>query len=88
MVNKQFRVDLKIGEGNNGQVYGGTDIHTGEKVALKLEPLRKASEHLTNEYEFYQQLRGQGGSGDLFNPHSFMTDYFYLIAYPKWASQI
>jgi RIO-like serine/threonine protein kinase len=60
IVAHQFRVGPRLGIGNNAEVYVGTHVHTGEEVALKLEPLRSFSGHLENEHKVYQTLSAQG----------------------------
>jgi hypothetical protein len=59
-VGRKFRVEHKIGAGNNAEIYHGFNVHTGEDVAMKLEPVRKRSPHLTNERKFYQSLGKKG----------------------------
>jgi RIO-like serine/threonine protein kinase len=60
IVAQQFRMGQKIGIGNNADVYEGTNIRTGEEVALKLEPVRGSSRHLNNEHSVYKTLGTQG----------------------------
>lgn len=48
-VARKFRIEHKIGGGNNGDIFQGTDIHTGEVVAIKLERVRRYRKHLICE---------------------------------------
>lgn len=60
LVGRKFRIGSKIGYGNNGEIYSGINIHTGEEVAIKLEPIRGRSCHLANESKVYRLLGKQG----------------------------
>jgi casein kinase I homolog HRR25 len=59
-VARKYRLGRKIGAGNNAYVYEGTNIWTGEEVALKLERVWDSSGHLENEYKVYRYLYLQG----------------------------
>ena len=50
-----------LGKGAFGQVYGGKNILTNEKVAIKIESKSKKNSFLYNEYLIYKNL--QGGIG-------------------------
>jgi serine/threonine protein kinase len=39
-VARKFRVGPKVGSGSFGEIYAGTNVHTGEEVAIKLEPIK------------------------------------------------
>ena len=58
-VGKIFRVGTIIGKGNNSEVYEGTNVHTGEVVALKLEQIKRRAKHLKNEAKVYRLLNEQ-----------------------------
>jgi RIO-like serine/threonine protein kinase len=60
IVAHKFRIGPKIGAGNNAEVYAGTNVCTGEEVALKLERLKGRTRHLENEHRVYLTLRSQG----------------------------
>mmetsp|Transcript_18195 Transcript_18195/g.18248 ORF Transcript_18195/g.18248 Transcript_18195/m.18248 type:complete len:412 (-) Transcript_18195:702-1937(-) len=60
-VARKFRVGPKIGSGSFGEIYGGTNVHTGEEVAIKLEPLKSKHPQLLYESKIYRVL--QGGYG-------------------------
>jgi casein kinase 1 len=60
-VARKFRVGVKIGSGSFGEIYCGTNVHTGEDVAIKLEPLQSKHPQLLYESKIYRVL--QGGYG-------------------------
>lgn len=60
-VARKFRVGPKIGSGSFGEIYGGVNVHTGEEVAIKLEPLKSRHPQLIYESKIYRVL--QGGYG-------------------------
>mmetsp|Transcript_12940 Transcript_12940/g.12568 ORF Transcript_12940/g.12568 Transcript_12940/m.12568 type:complete len:390 (+) Transcript_12940:206-1375(+) len=60
-VARKFRVGPKIGSGSFGEIYAGTDVHSGEEVAIKLEPLKSKHPQLLYESKIYRVL--QGGYG-------------------------
>ena len=59
-VARKFRVGPKIGSGSFGEIYAGTNVHTGEEVAIKLEPLRSRRPQLSSEHKVYRNLEGGG----------------------------
>ena len=58
---RRFRVGPKIGSGSFGEIYAGKNVHTGEEVAIKLEPLKSKHPQLLYESKIYRVL--QGGYG-------------------------
>jgi serine/threonine protein kinase len=60
-VARRFRVGPKIGSGSFGEIYAGKNVHTGEEVAIKLEPLKSKHPQLLYESKIYRVL--QGGYG-------------------------
>ena len=58
---RKFRIGPKIGSGSFGEIYAGTNVHTGEEVAIKLEPLKTKHPQLLYESKLYRVL--QGGYG-------------------------
>lgn len=60
-VARKFRVGPKVGSGSFGEIYSGTNVHTGEEVAIKLEPLKSKHPQLLYESKIYRVL--QGGYG-------------------------
>lgn len=57
-VARKFRVGPKIGSGSFGEIYGGVNVHTGEEVAIKLEPLKTKHPQLIYESKIYRVLQG------------------------------
>ena len=57
-VARKFRVGPKIGSGSFGEIYAGTNVHTGEEVAIKLEPLKSKHPQLLYESKIYRVLHG------------------------------
>lgn len=58
---RKFRVGPRIGSGSFGEIYGGVNVHTGEEVAIKLEPIKTKHPQLIYESKIYRVL--QGGYG-------------------------
>jgi len=57
-VGNTYRLDRKIGCGSFGVVYIGTDIISGERVAVKMESRTAKNPKLESEYKMYQALAG------------------------------
>jgi casein kinase 1 len=57
-VARKFRVGPKVGSGSFGEIYAGTNIHTGEDVAIKLEPIKSKNPQLLFESKVYRALQG------------------------------
>lgn len=67
-VGKKFRIGRKIGGGSFGDIYHGTNMTTGEEVAIKLEPVKAKHPQLLRETKIYRSLNGVGEvSCSLFN---------------------
>ncbi|KAG8233907.1 hypothetical protein J437_LFUL005235 [Ladona fulva] len=60
-VGNKYRLGRKIGSGSFGDIYLGTNITTGEEVAIKLECLKTRHPQLYMESRIYKIL--QGGVG-------------------------
>jgi len=60
-VGKKYRLSKKIGSGSFGEVYLGTDVTTGEDVAIKLERVRTKHPQLLYESKLYRILQGEPG---------------------------
>lgn len=60
-VARKFRVGPKVGSGSFGEIYAGTNVHTGEEVAIKLEPIKSKHPQLLYESKIYRVL--QNGYG-------------------------
>ncbi|KAK3899548.1 kinase-like domain-containing protein [Staphylotrichum tortipilum] len=63
LIADRYRVDRKIGAGGFGVVYSGTDLSSGEEVAIKLTFIRDNPEVLQGEKETYEALKGGVGVG-------------------------
>ncbi len=59
-VARKFRVGPKIGYGSFGELFAGENVHTGEDVAIKLEPVSSDNPLLFHESTIYQVLQGGG----------------------------
>lgn len=57
----KYRLGRKIGSGSFGDIYLGTNISTGEEVAIKLECIKTRHPQLHIESKFYRMM--QGGVG-------------------------
>ncbi|XP_044734592.1 casein kinase I isoform X2 [Chrysoperla carnea] len=60
-VGNKYRLGRKIGSGSFGDIYLGTNITTGEEVAIKLECIKTRHPQLHIESKFYKMM--QGGVG-------------------------
>ncbi|XP_051116120.1 uncharacterized protein LOC127241229 [Andrographis paniculata] len=60
-VANKFRLGRKIGSGSFGEIYLGTDIQTGEEVAIKLENGKTKHPQLFYESKLYKLLHGGNG---------------------------
>jgi serine/threonine protein kinase len=77
-VARKFRVGPKIGSGSFGEIYAGTNVHTGEEVAIKLEPLKSKHPQLLYESKIYRIL--QGGCKSL-NPAILISSFPQLMLF-------
>jgi casein kinase 1/casein kinase I family protein HRR25 len=60
-IGKKYRLGRKIGSGSFGDVYLGTDVTSGEDVAIKLERIRTKHPQLLYESKLYRILQGEPG---------------------------
>ena len=60
-VGNKYRLGRKLGSGCFGDVYSGTNINTGEPVAIKLESVKTRFPQLSFEYKIYKILNGGTG---------------------------
>jgi serine/threonine protein kinase len=58
IVGKKYRLGRKIGSGSFGDLYLGTDVCTGEEVAIKLESKFTKHPQLRYESKVYRVLSG------------------------------
>jgi len=56
-----YRLGRKIGGGSFGDIYLGTNINTGEEVAIKLECIQSRHPQLAHEYNVLRYLWGDAG---------------------------
>ncbi|KAE9621894.1 hypothetical protein Lal_00032959 [Lupinus albus] len=61
VVGGKFKLGRKIGSGSFGELYIAVNVHTGEEVAIKLEPVKTKHPQLHYESKLYMLL--QGGTG-------------------------
>lgn len=59
-VGKKYRLGRKIGMGSFGDIYHGTNMTTGEEVAIKLESIKSKHPQLIREAKIYRTLNGIG----------------------------
>lgn len=57
-VARKFRIGPKIGCGSFGEIYAGTNVHTGEDVAIKLESMKSRHPQLLYESKIYRIMQG------------------------------
>ncbi|CDK28508.1 unnamed protein product [Kuraishia capsulata CBS 1993] len=60
-VGRKYRIGRKIGSGSFGDIYLGTNIISGEEVAIKLENIRAKHPQLEYEAKVYKALCGGVG---------------------------
>jgi hypothetical protein len=73
-VGRKFRLGPKIGAGNNGEIYGGINVDTGEEIAIKLEVRKRSSQsHLNGEFQAYQVLGQEGMCSAEYDFINFLT---------------
>ena len=60
-VGRKYRLSKKIGSGSFGDIYLGTNIISGEEVAIKLESIRAKHPQLEYEAKVYKALSGGVG---------------------------
>ena len=84
---REFRLGPKIGSGAYGEIYKGTNIHTGEEVAIKLELIYGPQKALVNESKIYKVLQGGCRSISLFlDLNTFLIIFCFIDGIPtfKW----
>lgn len=64
-VGNKYRLRHKIGSGSFGDIYLGTDIQSGEEVAIKLESIKSRHPQLLYESKLYKILAGGVGIPNL-----------------------
>lgn len=76
-VGKKYRLGRKIGSGSFGDIYLGTNMTTGEEVAIKLESVKTKHPQLLYESKIYRILHG--GRKLKFSIVSFAPKYESLL---------
>jgi len=61
-VGGRYRLGRKIGSGSFGDIYLGSNINTGEEVAVKLESVKSRHPQLAYEYRLYRILQNKSGT--------------------------
>ena len=61
-VGRKYRLGKKIGSGSFGDIYLGTNVTTGEEVAMKLENTKSKHPQLVYEAKLYKILQGAVGA--------------------------
>lgn len=61
-VGGRYRLGRKIGSGSFGDIYLGSNINTGEEVAVKLESIKSRHPQLAYEYRLYRILQNKNGT--------------------------
>ncbi|SLM36806.1 casein kinase i [Lasallia pustulata] len=61
LIDGKYRVERKVGAGGCGVVYSGSDIKSGEEIAIKLESIRQDLPILEHEATVYKSLAGGVG---------------------------
>ena len=64
-IGNRFRLRHKIGSGSFGDIYLGTDIQSGEDVAIKMESIKSRHPQLLYESKLYKILSGAVGIPNL-----------------------
>ena len=57
-VGKKYRLGRKIGSGSFGDIFLGTNMTTGEEVAIKLENVKTKHPQLLYEAKIFRILHG------------------------------
>jgi serine/threonine protein kinase len=61
IVGKKYRLERLIASGGFGDVYLGTNIISGDNVAIKMEsPQKQKSSLVLDEWKIYDVIRGGG----------------------------
>ncbi|KAH8554831.1 casein kinase I like hhp1 [Umbelopsis sp. PMI_123] len=60
-IGDKYRIGRKVGSGSFGEIYLGTNVMTGEEVAIKLESVKAKHKQLEYEAKVYKALAGGYG---------------------------
>jgi serine/threonine protein kinase len=78
MIANRYKIHEKIGEGCFGKIHKGTNVRTGERVAIKMESRNNAYQLLKNESKILQYLKKIPGIPEM-KWFCVDTDYNYLV---------
>jgi serine/threonine protein kinase len=82
-VGKKYRLGRKIGSGSFGDIYLGTNMTTGEEVAIKLESVKTKHPQLLYESKIYRILHG---GRKLLDRAYHRSSTFAIVARAVWTS--
>jgi casein kinase 1 len=54
---EKYSIGHKLGAGSFGVIYDGVDLHSGDHVAIKMEPIRGRGPLLAYEYKLYRAIQ-------------------------------
>lgn len=57
---RKYRLGRKFNSGSFGDLYLGSNVQTGEEVAVKLEPMRSQYPQLVRESKVYKAMAKEG----------------------------
>ena len=78
-VGRKYRLGRKIGSGSFGDIYLGTNMTTGEEVAIKLESIKTRHPQLLYESKIYRILQGGCEFQIVFNVFIFYPRCYYFF---------
>eukprot|EP00928_Gymnodinium_smaydae_P013491 TRINITY_DN14919_c0_g1_i1.p1 TRINITY_DN14919_c0_g1~~TRINITY_DN14919_c0_g1_i1.p1 ORF type:complete len:341 (+),score=21.15 TRINITY_DN14919_c0_g1_i1:99-1121(+) len=61
LIDGKYRIEAKIASSPLGRVYRGSDVETGERVAIKIEPVKNSRLRLVTEAKLCKLLEGAPG---------------------------
>eukprot|EP00756_Hemistasia_phaeocysticola_P026141 Hpha_TRINITY_DN16043_c1_g1::TRINITY_DN16043_c1_g1_i1::g.119248::m.119248/K02218/CSNK1, CKI; casein kinase 1 len=78
-VGNKYRIGRKVGGGSFGDIYQGTNIQTGEPVAIKLEPVKTRHPQLLYESRLYKILNSGSGAVGIPRVHWYGVEGDYNV---------
>jgi len=78
-VGNKYRIGRKVGGGSFGDIYQGTNIQTGEPVAIKLEPVKTRHPQLLYESRLYKILNSGNGAVGIPRVHWYGVEGDYNV---------
>ena len=79
LVANKYRIGAKINSGSFGTIYRGTNVQTGEPVAMKLEPSRSPSAQLSYEARVYKHLNSGSATAGIPRVYWYGTEGDYNV---------